>query len=166
MKEHWEQATFVLEALVKKAAGLDENGMDVWCTCGPENLNLRNAKDPAKFLKFMAKESVKPAEGVETDMRSAMKLIFEKHLEFLRLPTAKKRCQTLIVLTDGLWPKTRNKDEIKDKIAKFVKDVTKLRGTVIERPVSIEFVHFGGDRDAAYMLQSLDDDLMYDKNIE
>jgi hypothetical protein len=148
-----------------KAAGQDENGMDLSFTGG--TVEVVNKKDKSDFTKAMRDGQAQPADGQHTDMRKALGDIFATYLEDVksagRSPFKKKvKDLTLVVLTDGIWAGVRNKDDVRQNIIQFVK---KLGGVVEElrhRPMSIEFIQFGRDEDATNRLRLLDDDLKYE----
>ena len=160
MHDHWDQATILLELLVTKAAGLDKNGMDVSFTRG--NAVLNGEKDAKLFRKVMLKRDVQPQAGVHTDMRSSLGFIFEQYIRYLSSPLSQKKHLTLIVFTDGLWEGTPSKETVEDKVADFIKRVVDIRGTLINRPVSLQFVQFGNDPEATLRLQHMDDELRYE----
>jgi hypothetical protein len=161
MRNDWFQATFLLETLVMKAKGQDENGMDLYFTIGKSRVN--NSNDKSAFIKAMEKE--RPEPGMHTDIRIRLGKIFEDYIREATKGTrvnTKVRNLTLIILTDGIWSGTGDKDEVRRNIIRFVKDLTKLVGEHRNRPVSIEFIQFGDDLDATHRLRSLDDDLKWD----
>jgi hypothetical protein len=103
--------------------------------------------------------------AMHTDILTRLSKIFENYIrEAKRASKAntKVRSLTLIVLTNGLWEGTRNKDDVRRKIVAFVKDLTGVVGGLGSRSVSIEFIQFGDDPDVTHRLRSLDDDLIWD----
>ena len=159
MVEHWDQAEFVLETLVRKAAKIDKNGMDLSFTLG--NVEVRGKQSTSYFLEAMDHKDAKPHQ-TQTDMNSALGAIFDGYIRYLQNPSSEKKNLTLMVLTDGIWGGTFDKHRIKEKIVEFIRDVTQILGRHREHPVGIQFIQFGEDPDATYRLQSLDDDLTYE----
>ena len=160
MSEHWDQADILLELLVEKAAGVDKNGIDACFTCG--NVKLKDEKVLKEFHKAMWREEVIPQPHVLTDMKAALGRVFAEHMHYLRTHPGRKKHLTLIIFTDGLWKGTSNPDDVTDKVANFIRAVTKQLGTLEERPVSLQFVQFGHNRDATFRLQWMDDELRYE----
>ena len=160
MLDHWDQATILLELLVTKAAGLDKNGMDASFTCG--NAKLNGEKDSKSFRKLMLRPEVQPQKGVRTDMTSSLGFIFDHYIQYLSNHFGQKKHLTLIVFTDGLWEGTPSKETVEDEVADFIKRVVEIRGTLINRPVSLQFVQFGNDPEATLRLQHMDDELRYE----
>ena len=101
---------------------------------------------------------------MHTDMRGSLGNIFDKYITDAR---RKKQYNsdiknlTLIVLTDGKWEGTKNKEEVNRKIVYFSRELEGIIGNLKDRPVSIEFIQFGYDEDATYRLKALDNDLKY-----
>ena len=62
MRNDWFQATFLLETLVMKAKGQDENGMDLYFTIGKGRVNNSNGK--SAFTKAMEKEQLRNQECI------------------------------------------------------------------------------------------------------
>src|SRR5215471_1245497 len=112
MKKHWYEATYLLETLVMKAAGQDEDGMDLTFTNGPEK--LENQKSGSAFKRVMKK--AEPKDGVHSDMRKSLGDIFASYLEELQRKRGLVKNLTLIVLTDGIWAGMSEKNEVKQKI--------------------------------------------------
>jgi hypothetical protein len=165
MEDFWYEAIYLVETLVMKAAGQDDNGMDLSFTGGP--VKVVNKKDKSDFSKAMRDAQAQPADGVHTDMRKALGDIFAAYLEDLknaRRSASKKKVKdlTLIVLTDGIWAGVLNKDVVSQTIVSFVKQLEGMVGELRHRPVSIEFIQFGKDVDATYLLRRLDNDLKWD----
>jgi hypothetical protein len=166
MERFWYEATYLLETLVMKAAGQDQNGMDLTFTAGP--IEVRNKTRASKFVDTMKDSNARPSPGMHTDIRKPLGNIFKNYLE--KLEDKRKypykegpKDLTLIVLTDGLWAGVRDKDEVRQKIVKFVKNLEEVIGDrVKDRPISLEFIQFGDDEDATYRLRQLDNDLRWE----
>ena len=157
MGEFWDEAIFLLETLVMKAKGQDKDGMDLSFTAG--DFELKGQTDHAKFRKAL--EDCQPRGGVHTDMAGALGNILDKHLKDLRHPFQRNHVKnlTVTVLTDGIWAGARDKDGVEKMIVSFLKELTKTIGPLPIRPVSIQFIQFGNDREATIRLQRLDEDL-------
>ena len=147
-----------------KAAGQDDNGMDLSFTVG--TVKVVNKKDKSDFTKAMRDGHAEAADGKHTDMRKALGDIFATYLEDLQSARSpfKKRVKdlTLIVLTDGIWAGVRNKDDVRQTIIHFVKKLEGVVGKLRHRPMSIEFIQFGRDDDATNMLWSFDNELKHE----
>jgi hypothetical protein len=163
MRSDWYQATELLDTLVMKAKGQDENGMDLQFTIGKEGVSSSNS--PSAFRHAMKAARPEKGKAMHTDILTRLGKIFENYIREAKRATkanTKVRSLTLIVLTNGLWEGTRNKDDVRRKIVTFVKDLTGVVGGLGSRSVSIEFVQFGDDPDVTHRLRSLDDDLIWD----
>ncbi|PVH84030.1 hypothetical protein DL98DRAFT_92117 [Cadophora sp. DSE1049] len=180
MKPFWGLATYVLETLLMKARGQDENDMDLHFTYGDVKVENRELKGTIlslshsnPFSTAMKDPHARPMENWHTDITKSLGVIFEKYLKdadrALKASNKKPKGQqgprnlTLIVLTDGIWAGTKDLVEVKTLIVEFVQKVEELVGhSLAERQVSIEFVQFGDDVDASHRLDILDNDLVFD----
>ncbi|RDW91279.1 hypothetical protein BP5796_02444 [Coleophoma crateriformis] len=156
MEHYWDEQTFLLETFVMKAAGQDEDGMDLFFTSG--TVSVRNEKKFGKFKKAMEHRDAMPKSGVHTDMRRSLGTIFREYLHDLEHKSGVKDL-TIIVLTDGKWAGMIEKDQedsLSNKIANFVRTVGRMTNNLKDRPVSIEFVQFGNDHEASLRLRDLD----------
>jgi hypothetical protein len=166
MKDWWFQATYLLETLVWKTEGLDENGMDLLFTF--DSVTLENQKDHKIFAKSMKQSGAKPKSGWHTDMSLKLGRILDDyyHTYKLRPGSDKVKKLTLIILTDGKWDgMTHNPEAVADVIVAFAKKMERHTSGLLgkrERRVSIEFVQFGNDLDATARLRRLDDDLSFE----
>ncbi|KAI9767404.1 MAG: hypothetical protein M1839_004508 [Geoglossum umbratile] len=149
MRRHWYEATYLLETLVRKAAGQDTDGMDLTFTSG--SARVERGKSASKFREAMQRDDVRPNDSRVTDVRSSLGTIFKDY----EMSKGKVKDLTIIILTDGKWEGVRDKYEVDNMVIQFGK---KLKGY---RPVGIEFVQFGNDRDATYRLRRLDMDLKW-----
>jgi hypothetical protein len=169
---HWYEATFLLQTLLLKARGQDENGMDLLFTSGLVKVEGREGrgsstlikKDP--FMAAMKDPNARPQKNNRTDMRRPLGDIFDKYVNEAKRGKRmghEIKNLTLIVLTDGIWDgMNKNKEEVRELIITFVKNVREIVGDLKQRPVSIEFIQFGCDEDATYRLWVLDNHLKYD----
>ncbi|RDW60992.1 hypothetical protein BP6252_12375 [Coleophoma cylindrospora] len=156
MVDYWDEQTFLLETFIMKAAGQDEDGMDLFFTSG--TVSVRNEKKFGKFKKAMENHDAVPKSGVHTDMRRSLGTIFREYLHDLEHKSGVKDL-TIIVLTDGKWAgmiERDQEDSLSNKIANFVSTVVRKTNNLKDRPVSIEFVQFGNDYEASLRLRDLD----------
>ena len=160
MTEHWDEATFLLETLVKKAAPFDPDGMDLYFTLGREGVQGKRKAEP--FRSAMTKARPKP--GWSTDMTGALERIFKEYFDTVaerrRKRKSPKEDLTLIILTDGIWGATDDKEEVGRYVVTVLKKLEELGIYGFKkRPVSIEFVQLGDDDDATLRLEALDNDM-------
>ncbi|KAL8846936.1 MAG: hypothetical protein Q9221_008004 [Calogaya cf. arnoldii] len=167
MKQHWAWAKALLITLVEKAAGQDENGLDLSFTLGKEK--LKNEKSTSSKWEKRMREAA-PMNEARTNMRVPLNEILSGYLEYVKHiwhqkrfnPTKSYRKMTLIILTDGIWSgMSKNQNAVIDTIVNFVRDLGSVVGDLVDRPVSIEFVQFGHDPEATYRLRHLDTDLKW-----
>ncbi|KAF2811553.1 uncharacterized protein BDZ99DRAFT_518812 [Mytilinidion resinicola] len=154
MLPFWDVATFVIETLTMKLAGLDDDGLDLVCTLG--DISLENEKGlhaPSNFRNAMNRARPSSDGDEKTDMRETLEDIFEDYLTSRK--AAKDRKMTLIVLTDGIWKGSVPPESVGAKIEEFVKQLHTLK----DRAFSIQFIRFGDDEEAIERLRRLDDDL-------
>ncbi|KXH27073.1 hypothetical protein CSAL01_09084 [Colletotrichum salicis] len=176
MKPHWKHATFILEGLVWRSLGYDENGMEL-CFTDPDT-------PPAAFIKESRKqdvstfsEAMKLAKPSSDDKKTMIvpelaRIINDYTKAMLSKRRPKKK--TIIVLTDGVWSgmNIRNTlDEHLRAVFQLLRDLHKdlpVRnnlhsqaqediGTI--RPITIQFVRFGTDKEGYERLRHLDDDM-------
>ena len=163
MAEFWDEAIYLLETLVMKAQGQDENGMDLAFFNGPIKLNGSNK--PAKFKEKMEDPQARPSSGngIHTDIRKPLGEIFFDYLQTVRGSRKRVRRLTVIILTDGKWEGMANKHEVNNMIVDFAKKLERAQGnSLLARQVTFEFVRFGFDSDATHRLQQLDDELPFE----
>ena len=162
MKDFWYEATYLLETLVMKARGQDENGIDLSFTGGP--VQVENKKQESEFKKAMKKPQAMPKDGVRPDIRKQLGNIFAKYLQDLDRRRvnpymSEPRNLTLIIFTDGIWAGVPHKGDIDSQIVSFVRDLQNKIGNLKHRPVGLEFVQFGDDARATERLRQLDNNL-------
>lgn len=159
MKEHWAQTKHLLRTLVLKAAGQDDNGLDLCFTLGQEK--LENKKSSSKDWDRVM-EKAAPMKEARTDMKRRLAEILDGYLEQVRGEKKYHRGKplrglTIIVLTDGIWAGMgNNQHAVNDKIVSFMHQLKVVVGDLIDRLVSIEFVQLGDDQEATYRLRQLD----------
>jgi hypothetical protein len=160
MRPFWDVATYVLETLAMKLAGLDKDGLDLVFTTG-QDWNIDNARGsgaPMKFRRAMERASPivpdKPDLKLKTDMCETLGQVFQEYLT-----AHQKKKMTLLVLTDGIWEGSVRDKAVEKKIATFVEELVKRHGAMEDRRFSIEFIRFGDDANAISRLTGLDDGL-------
>ena len=157
MDQYWFEARYLLETLVMKACGQDENGMDLAFTEG--QIRVENKKASSKFTDAMKK--ARPKSSSRTNMKAALEDMFAAYMKDFTLKPQSIKDLTIIVLTDGIWAGLSNKHEVEDKIVHFVEQMRKITGYLKDRSVSIQFIQFGSDPDATYRLNLLDNEMMW-----
>ena len=161
MNENWYEATQLLTVLVKKAAGLDPDGMDLRFTTG--NITLDGKDSASKFVKLMdaARPKTLSKERARTDLRRSLGNILHGYLrkvrENERRPVTLLKDTVLLVLTDGIWAGMENKEGVAEQIKTFSKELKNLHYDLKLRPFSVEFIQFGNNDDATQRLRYLDD---------
>lgn len=156
MRDHWEAMKTTLLTLAMKIGPLDEDGLDLDFTCGEDN-KVRGAKKWDIRKQF--RQSVDSAWSVldpsdKTDMAETLARLFDTYMA----GHLKKR-QTLIILTDGLWEGSKDRNAVEKEIARHINAMRKKLGRREHRWFTIQFVSFGQDREALDRLRDLDDKL-------
>ena len=161
MDENWYQATMLLEVLVKKAAGLDTDGMDLRFTTGTTTLDGKDSASKFKDCMGAARPRTDSKERARTDIRRPLGHILQGYLSQLRqkalYPTTTVKDKVLIILTDGIWAGMENKGAVAEQIKTFSKELKSLHYNIKLRPFSVQFIQFGNDDDATDRLRYLDD---------
>jgi hypothetical protein len=160
MLPFWKVATYVLETLAMKLAGLDDDGLDLVFTIGQDwnVVDAKGSKGLAKFRKAMenACPIVPDMPGLKekTDMGETLGQVFDEYLKSHR-----NKRMTLLVLTDGIWEGSVKDKGVEKKIADFLGELRKHHKTMEDRRFSIEFIRFGDDANAISRLERLDNGL-------
>ncbi|KAG8525536.1 uncharacterized protein KY384_009180 [Bacidia gigantensis] len=162
MNEHWEEATTLLSALIYKTKGIDKDGVDLGFTTG--SVQLHNCKTSKKLVEVMKTMGAMPRPGLHTDMNRSLAIILSSYLQRLKKTSSSttlkdiERGFTLIVLTDGAWTDTQQQQDAIDRtILGFSRSLREIQGySLVQRPVSIEFIRFGKDERANKSLKRLD----------
>lgn len=156
MEVHWYEATRLLEVLVKKAKGVDDDGMDLRFTTGVNSLDGENSAH--QFVKSM--ERARPKTGLNerahTDLRSSLGDISEEYIRRLKRRSGSAKDVAVIILTDGVWKGMEDPEAVADHIRRFTDQLKNLQNLKL-RPFSIEFIQFGNDEAATKRLRYLDD---------
>ncbi|KAL2405854.1 hypothetical protein ABEF95_000368 [Exophiala dermatitidis] len=166
MWQFWDVATYVVETLAMKLAGLDDDGLDLVFTIGDE-FNIKNARGkstPTNFGAAMRKAAPRaPGSIVEGDLCTDMAAVLARMFDAYLKSNQRKR-MTLLILTDGLWAGSVKAGMVERKIVEFVKN-PKL-GSLEPRRFSIEFIQFGDDGPAGERLKELDNTMEHRFGIE
>ena len=170
MDRFWYETEFLLETLLLKARDQDPDGMDLYFTSGPIEVQGSEIRKgllrtwPFKdnpFMKAMKNEKVRPTTGLHTDPQTSISDILYAYLNDDSNYNGKKlKKLTLIVLTDGLWTGMSDRDGVGNLIVDFVRDLReKMKSQFIlkQRPVSIQFIQLGDNPEAESRLRALDD---------
>jgi hypothetical protein len=162
MMSHWGQVKFLLDTLLRKAEGLDPDGVDLTFTLG--KVKIENSRDRVdKIMKKVYNPSARPRPRLYTDMATSLQEIFDQYFKTYRTASGVKAKLTILILTDGIWEGNIRKDDVNDTIIAFARKLEKQLGRIPkDRPVSIEFVQFGKDPEATFRLRRLDDELQHD----
>lgn len=163
MKPHWGRLKFLLETLVVKAEGLDEDGVDLVFSHGKVNVTDAKGKAVSMVMEKLKDPGAIPRKEWLTDMKIRLQEIFDDfilYVEKTKRIQAKPKKLTIIVLTDGIWGGTEDKEDVYNSIVMFIKRLSRVwAGEINTRPVSIQFIQFGKDPDATFRLTRLDDDM-------
>lgn len=163
MADYWDEAIYLLETLVMKAKGQDENGMDLAFTNG--QVYLKNSSKVAKFREKMEDQGAKPGgNGIHTNLKKSLGDLLNKYIQDMRISIRRgdMRKLTILVLTDGIWAGMTDKHDVDKMIVEFATELKRVQGTSLQdRQVSIEFIQFGFDPEASYRLRRLDDELPF-----
>ena len=158
MMAWWAEATEALSVLIKKVAGQDKDGVDLSFTCG--RVKLKNQKGSSRIGSAM--DEAQPSGSMGTHMGKALGDILAEYLNELQgTKPQKRKCLTVIVLTDGIWAGMTDKTDVGKKVVHFLEQLGKLTGHLKDRLASIEFIQFGNDKDTTHRLRHLDEDLKH-----
>ncbi|KAF0321690.1 protein kinase domain-containing protein [Colletotrichum asianum] len=179
MAPHWAEATHLIEVLVWRSLGYDDNGMEIYFTDADTDPTAKVKESPdqtvKEFLNAMrvaAPKSVKSS-TVKTTVQPELERIIN---QYTRAKTSKMQPQkkTIIILTDGIWEGMNNEFTLDTYLKSTLFSLRDLHGDLayikpgqlpgqhdIEkiRPVTIQFVQFGHNQRATDRLRRLDDEL-------
>lgn len=183
MSTCWEEATHLLEVLVWRALGYDDDGMELYFT-NPDTSHKASVKQSRKqlvksFTKAM--EQAEPAEKGPSACPTTILPELERIINtYTRAMTSRSktppRKMTIIVLTDGIWPGMHNEYTLDLYLRSAFHNLRDLHGDLTYigpgqtqgrqdiseiKPVTIQFVQFGDDAKATERLRRLDDDMKY-----
>jgi len=157
MREHWDNATVVLQALGMQIGPLDKDGLDVYFTIDRGHYaktNVKNFDIPKQFRSAM--QNAKASDDMDmyaTPMAQALRKVL---WDYLNKDMPKK--QTLIVLTTGVWDGM--KDDAEVEVAAAIKEMMRrLQSFYLDRWFGIEFVSFGDNMAGLSRLQGFDDNM-------
>lgn len=184
MASWWVQATELLEVLVWRALGYDDDGMELYFTNPDTKPKATIDSVTAQSVKKAVKKYTKAMELAEpmalgpTACKTTIIPQLERIINDYSMAKASKKTEerkkTIIVLTDGRWEGMHNEYSVDIYLRSAFHGLRDLHGDVpyIEgghlqtgtdiskiRPVTIEFVQFGNDRRATERLRRLDDDM-------
>ncbi|OLN86226.1 Dual specificity protein kinase TTK [Colletotrichum chlorophyti] len=179
MWKHWTQATELLEVLVWRALGYDDNGMEL-CFTNPDTNPRAPVRESRKqtvrqFTKAMrlAGPAREGPSACQTTIIPELERIINEYTR-AKLSKTKSRNKTIIVLTDGIWQGMHDEYTLDLYFRSAFHNLRDLHGDFNEndtiksadhrdisetRPVTIQFVQFGNDSKATERLRRLDDDL-------
>ena len=159
MEAQWYEATQLPEVLVKKAKGIDENGMDLRFATG--NTTFDGASSAPAFVKAMsaARPATSPlSEQAHTDLSRSLRDVSLPYISKLKNnQISKVKDVVLIILTDGIWKGTENTEGVAEHIAKFSKDIEKYDYDSKSRPFSVQLIQFRNDPAATQRKEYMDD---------
>jgi len=159
LEPYWDDAKYVLQTLLLKVRGLDENGLDLVFT--KASIEAINEKDMHRIMEKMNHHEARPRKEVHGNIVERLVEILDDYKTDItkkRRMFHKVRNMTVIVLTTGIWDETR--EEVGKVIISFIQDFKRIMDQAYMGPqFSIEFVQFGNDPIATEVLQYLDDDL-------
>lgn len=175
MARYWNHARQVLDILVWCTLEYDDDGLELHFTNNDDDLQIKpNSKRKQKrehFTRRLDLAEPRLTDNVTTDMSASLACILDRHLINYSSSTGMKRNLTVFVLTDGLWERHCNNNTAVDEyITIFIQkipdpnsDADKRTGNSSEekpreRPISIQFIRFGHDKDARNRLHRLDND--------
>jgi hypothetical protein len=150
MSAHWADITKTVATLVAVLGAYDADGLDMSFFFGGETVS--GSKDPVDFLKALRLGRPLQEAGFKTKLLPALgKLFFEYKAglqTYLSDTDKHKRPKdvTIMVLTDGVWEGC-DKYLVGTKIIGFVETLKDmLSNQMEERPFSIQFIQFGGNK--------------------
>ncbi|GJC96688.1 protein kinase domain-containing protein [Colletotrichum higginsianum] len=181
MASHWLQVTHLLEVLVWRSLGYDDNGMELYFTDPDTDPRatvtescLQQVEDFTKAMMFAQPDEPKsPTQAVNTTIVPELARIINR---YTRAKASKRppRKKTIIILTDGIWNGMQMEHTIDIYLRSIIHELRDLHGDLSYiqpgksqeqvdistiRPVTIQFVQFGHDMNAVERLRRLDDDM-------
>jgi len=153
MFDHWPILIFVAETLVKRAAGLDKNGVDLKFAIDAAEHNKTGLKGDAGRKAFRAAlDAAGPDTSELNDCQTDMYTILDDVVQNWK--NSGRPATTLLVLTDGVWANTMA-NLVDNLILNLAKETTSKH--VGKRPFSIQFIRFG--EKCVEKLEKLDNEL-------
>ncbi|KAF6814113.1 hypothetical protein CPLU01_14472 [Colletotrichum plurivorum] len=183
MSTWWTQATDLLEVLVWRALGYDDDGMELYFTNPDTNLKASIKESRKQSVKMFTKamELAEPDEKGSLPCPTTILPELERIINtYTRAKTSTSKTQprkmTIIVLTDGIWPGLHNEHTLDLYLRSAFHNLRDLHGDLTYiapgqtqgrqdiseiKPVTIQFVQFGDNSKATERLRRLDDDMKY-----
>jgi hypothetical protein len=159
MFEHWPIVTFVAETMVKRAAGLDRNGVDLKFTVDGGQHNKYGLKRDAGRRDFRtALDAAAPDNTTNDEFQTDMFTTLEEVVSSWSVKG--KPATTLLILTDGKWRRTAQ-NQVDNIILNLAAETDRSRH-VGKRTFGIQFIRFG--EDCADKLSRLDNELCRTRN--
>lgn len=157
MDDHWFEATRIIELLVRKAKGVDKNGMDLRFTTGTTTLN--NKDSASKFVDSMkaARPKTDSKQRAHTDLRSSLGHILNNYMTRLKNGRGEVKDAVVIILTDGVWAGMEDTNLLAEQVKSFSNKLKNLQYDIKHRPFSIQFIQFGNQQSATARPRYLDD---------
>jgi hypothetical protein len=153
MFEHWPVVVFVAETMVKRAAGLDRNGVDLRFTiAGNEHNKYRLKRDVGRREFRAALDAAAPDNTDNNESQTDMFATLDEIVQNWK--DSGKPATTLLILTDGKWRRTMQ-NLVDDIILRLAEEATSKH--VGKRTFGIQFIRFG--EDCAEKLRKLDNEL-------
>ena len=155
MYHHWGEAGFVLETLVMKLAGIDDDGLDLRFTIGRYSVNdAKGSKTASKFRNAMREAEPAQTPQTKTNMAESLGRVFNEYLQ-----SRKGKNLTLLVLTDGIWEGSVKEKSVEMKIVECITALRHRHQSMEDRPYTIQFIRFGNDAEAISRLDDLDNNI-------
>jgi hypothetical protein len=169
MAKHWSRVQDVLPVLMAMLSGQDADGVDLYFTSSTEGYdNLMEPWELTDPLRQKDPRSRQPVHVVqpsktptpEKDPDDIYRVL--THILSLIGPGEKYHSKvTILILTDGVWPKT-NKVTVQGAISNWLRHKSTMEGgeskvVLNDRYYSIQFVQFGEDPSGTEALIYLDD---------
>ncbi|KAI8226932.1 hypothetical protein K4K54_003323 [Colletotrichum sp. SAR 10_86] len=178
MKHHWKQATDLLEVLVWRSLGYDDNGVEIRFT-DPDTSSKAKVKESRsqtvrQFTEAMKLATPNTSNRIKTNILPALERIVNDYTTGMTSAKSKPRKKSIIVLTDGIWEGMNIEYTLDVHLKSTFQVLRDLHGDLpyitagysgdredisVIRPITIQFVQFGNDPNATARLRRLDDDM-------
>ncbi|KAK1845620.1 protein kinase domain-containing protein [Colletotrichum chrysophilum] len=178
MNVHWKQATDLLEVLVWRSLGYDEDGVELRFTDPDTNHKAKVKESRSQSLKqftdAMKLATPSASTRIKTNILPALERIVNDYTTGMTSAKSKPRKKTIIVLTDGIWEGMNIEYTLDVHLRSTFQVLRDLHGDLpyvaagysgdredisVIRPITIQFVQFGNEPNAAARLKRLDDDM-------
>lgn len=171
MAKHWPRIQDVLPLLMAMLSGQDDDGIDLYFTSSTEGYEkLMEPWQLTEPLGHKDPRSRKPGHVAQASKTQKTEKdpddVYEVLTHILNLIGPKKKYSskvTILILTDGVWPKT-NKLTVREAISNWLRRQSTLQdgepeAVLNDRYYSIQFVQLGEDPSGTQALVDLDDNL-------